>query len=188
MKKSILVLAATCLSAAILPGHMNAQGITKQTGLIGSQTENAPLQVGAFSYASFDPSTAKAADVNTISLKAIKDFKGRFVNAKDEKWYTINGGFMTYFNQDGFGNRAFYDKKGHWTASMKFCSENKLPHDIRAVVKSTYYDFTITTIEVIEIPEHRVYLVHLEDATKIKVVRVSEDGEMDTLEDFTKAS
>jgi hypothetical protein len=186
MKKSILVLALGCVSAAILPGHSVAQGIRNQTSLEGTQSNEAPIQVAAFSYNSFDPAIANAADVSVVSLKAIKDFKGRFANAKDEKWYTLKGGFLSYFTQEGSAVRAIYDKKGHWQASLKFCSENKLPHDIRAIVKSTYYDFAISVVELIEVPDHCVYIVHLEDATNIKIVRVNEESEMDVLEDYIK--
>ncbi|HMI63045.1 MAG TPA: hypothetical protein VK518_19140, partial [Puia sp.] len=68
----------------------------------------------------------------------------------------------------------------------KDLSEKQLPRDVRAIVKSTYYDFVITLVRIIEIPDHMVYLVHMEDENSIKIVRVSEEYEMDVLEEFTK--
>ncbi|HEX9510061.1 MAG TPA: hypothetical protein VF939_06230 [Puia sp.] len=184
MKKSILVLVVGCVSAAILPGRLFSQDIRNQNDLASTQSNNKPVKAAASSYSS---SADNAADVNTISLKAIKDFRSRFSGVKDEKWYTLKSGFISYFTQDGFLNRAYYDKKGHWTGSLKYCSENKLPRDIRAIVKSTYYDFTITVIEIAEIPDHLVYLIHLEDAKNTKIVRVSGDGDMDVYQEFTKS-
>lgn len=184
MKKSILLLAVGCVSAAIFSDHVLAQSIRTQADVASAQTNHTPAPVAASSDSSF----ANTADASTISLKAIKDFKGRFTDAKDEKWLTINSGFLAYFTQDGFKDRAYYDKKGRWQYSLKFCDEKKLPRDIRAVVKSTYYDFAITLVEIIEIPAHLVYLVHLEDTTNLKIIRVSEEGEMDIFQEFTKAN
>src|SRR5580692_70331 len=177
MKKSILVLAVVYLTTATTADHAFAQSLNNQAASRNNQMGSAPIQTVDFTYNSFDPSSAKPAEVSEINLKAIKDFKGRFASAKGENWYTVKGGFVSYFTMDGFGDRAFYDKKGHWQGTLKFCAENKLPANIRATVKSTYYDFAITIIEIVEVPDHLAYLVHLEDKTSIKIVRVSEEGE-----------
>ena len=187
MKKSILLLAIGCLSAAMLPGIITAQSLSNHENPKSAQTNIAPVQVTPFSYASFDPSTPSLPDLSSVNLKAVKDFKGRFATVKDEKWFSVNGGFMTYFTQDGFGERVFYSKKGHWQGSLRFCSENKLPQSIRATVRSIYFDFNITIVELVEVPGHMVYIIHLEDATNIKIIRVSEEGEMDIMEEYTKA-
>jgi hypothetical protein len=61
-----------------------------------------------------------------------------------------------------------------------------MSRDIRAQVKSTYYDYTITLVEEIEqINNPLVYLVHLADASTWKIVSVC-DGEMETVQDFRK--
>ena len=61
-----------------------------------------------------------------------------------------------------------------------------MPRAVRAQVKSTYYDCTITQIEEIELPGGPVvYLVHMYDATTWKNVRIR-DGEMDLVEEFDK--
>jgi len=187
MKKSILVLAVGCISAAMLPGHVLAQGSKNDISFTGAQNNNAPVRVVPFTYHALETADKASLEASMINVKAIKDFKGRFANAKDEKWYTVKGGLMTYFSLDGFGNRAFYDKRGHWLSSLKFFGEDKLPAGVRSIVKSSYYDFSISLVELIEIPEHFVYVIHLENATNIKIVRVSEEGEMDVLQEFTKA-
>jgi hypothetical protein len=186
MKKSTLVLAVVFLTAAMTSGHAFAQSLSNQVPSNNKQLGSAPVQMVDFTYNSFDPSSASPARMNEINVKAIRDFKGRFSTAKNENWYTVKGGFVSYFTLDGFGDRAFYDKKGHWQGTLRFCAENKLPVNIRATVKSTYYDFAITIIEIVEVPDHLAYLVHLEDKTSIKIVRVSEEGEMDVLEDYIK--
>jgi len=179
MKKTLLLIAVGCISAALISGHLCAQDQKDQTALASSATVKAPSATAA------GTSSANTAS-STISLRAMKDFKSRFTNAKDELWFPINTGFVAYFKEDGFQQRIYYDKKGRWEASMRDLTEKQLPRDVRAIVKSSYYDFTITLARVIEVPDHKVYIIHLEDENNILIVRVSEFGEMDVLEEFTK--
>jgi len=180
MKKTLLLIAAGCISAALISGHLCAQDSKDQATLASAAT------------ASAKPATASNSSLantsnSTISLRAIKDFKGRFTNAKGEQWFPIETGFVAYFKVDEFQQRIFYDKKGRWQSSLRCLSEKQLPRDIRAIVKSTYYDFVITLVQIVEIPNHMVYLVHLEDENSLRIVRVSEEGEMDILEEYVKA-
>jgi hypothetical protein len=187
MKKSILVLAVGCLSAAILPGHAFAQDIGNQSDVAGTQTHISSAQPAAPSNkVSSNGATAVAVEAGTISMKAIKDFKDRFTGVTDEKWFSLHGGFEATCIQDGFTNRAYYDKKGHWQYSLKFCTEKKIPVFVRSMVRRAYYDFTITLVQVIEIPGHTAYMLHLEDETTHKIIRVTEEGEMDVYEEFLK--
>ncbi|MEO6960598.1 MAG: hypothetical protein ABIY90_01450, partial [Puia sp.] len=68
-----------------------------------------------------------------------------------------------------------------------YYSEDKLPREIRAIVKSTYYDFTITVVEDVQTRVNGVYLIYLEDKTSIKIVRVTRDGDMDVFKEITKS-
>jgi hypothetical protein len=179
MKKTLLLIAAGCMSAALISGQLRAQDSKDQATLASTAT---PRALPATTSNSSLANTANS----TVSLRATKDFKGRFTNAKGEQWFPIETGFTASFTVDGFRQRAFYDKKGRWQSSMKDLSEKQLPHDVRDVVKRTYYDFAITLVRIIEIPGHMVYLVYMEDENSIKIVRVSEEYEMDVLEEFTK--
>jgi hypothetical protein len=125
-------------------------------------------------------------DAKNINAKAIKDFQGRFNGASNTMWFADNNGFVSYFVKDGYGNRAFYDKKGHWQYSLLFYGEDKLPKDIRSTIRSTYYDLSITLVEEVQTTEGMAYVVHLEDKTNIKILRVSKDGEMEIMQELTK--
>ena len=89
-------------------------------------------------------------DAKNINTKALKDFGDRFNSPNDAKWFSDANGFVSYFVKDGYGDRAFYDKKGHWQYSLIFYGEDKLPRDIRAIVKSTYFDMNITLVEEVQ--------------------------------------
>jgi hypothetical protein len=188
MKKTILALAVGCVSAAMLPAYVFAQATGNQADMASLQTHIASTpSTASSSGATSHGSSASTAGGGTISLKAIRDFKDRFANVTDEKWYPSGDGFVVYFTQDDFRNRVYYDKKGRWLYSMTCCDEKKLPRDVRGMVKRAYYDFAITLVQVIEIPGHIAYLVHIEDATSFKIIRVTEDGDMDVYQEFTKA-
>ena len=63
-------------------------------------------------------------------------------------------------------------------------------HEIRHVVKSTYYDYKIVYAQEIETADSEgvpTYVVCLEDKTKIKMIRIH-DGEMSQWKEFTKTN
>ena len=125
-------------------------------------------------------------DTKKINSKAIKDFESRFGDANNAKWFSDNNGFVSYFVKDGYGDRAFYDKKGHWQYSLIFFGEDKLPRDVRAAVRSTYYDMPITLVEEVQTTEARVYIIHVEDKSNIKILKVNDEGEMEIMQELTK--
>jgi hypothetical protein len=181
MKKATF-LSAAFLSAALISGHLYAQDSKTQPDLAVNQPRNAS---GTAPSGTVLPHELA---VSSLSVRAIKDFKSRFTQVEDESWGLADKGFCVCFTNQGFKVRAYYDRRGNWQASLKYCDESQLPFFIRDVVKRTYYDLAITLVNIIQVPEHTAYLVHLEDKKTIKIVRVSEDGEMDLLNDYIKAN
>jgi hypothetical protein len=124
-------------------------------------------------------------DAKKINSKVIKDFESRFANA-NAKWFSDNNGFVSYFVKDGYGDRAFYDKKGRWQYSLIIFGEDKLPRDVRATVRSTYYDMPITLVEEVQTNDARVYIIHVEDKSNIKILKVNDECEMEVMQELTK--
>jgi hypothetical protein len=177
-----MLLTAAGLSAAMTSGQVFAQDIRNQADLAGmtlSKTQAAPAGLP-------DAPSVSTAAVSTINLHAVKDFKARFGKVQDEQWSTMDKGFFAYFSLGGYRERAYYDRKGHWQASLVYADEHKLPANIRSLVRRAYYDQPITFVQVIEVPDHIIYLVYVEDKTTLKILRVSEEGEIDVMKDFTK--
>ena len=186
MKKILIALTLGCISFSALIGFANAQSTGNVYAFTATPTFAKSIQrIAAQENPSYlDTSNARLG--STISVKAIKDFKTRFAAATNERWFNVAGGYMTYFKLNGFSSRVFYDKKGRWQSSLTCASEDKLPRDLRTIVKSTYFDFAITQVEDVETVENGVYLVYLEDKTSIKIIRITKDGVMDTMQDFIK--
>jgi hypothetical protein len=128
------------------------------------------------------------ADATTsISTKTLKNFSKEFHNATNAEWFQLkNSETMCRFFENGILNWAFYQSKGNIIASVKGYSEKDLPADVRRSIKSTYYDYNITFTQQINMPGvETVYIVHLEDAQTIKVLRLQGD-EIDVLQELKK--
>jgi hypothetical protein len=164
--KRILMVAVIILSA--ITSNLYAQQASKSLGL--DQVKS--LQNGS-------------GYLNHLSTKAARDFAERFPEVEG-KWFAAKNGFVVRFVIDSIGCRAAYDARGNWVYTIRVYGEWKMPKQVRHLVKSTYYDYTITQVEEIDRPnEHKVYLVHMYDATTWKNVQVR-DGEMLLVEDFKK--
>ena len=126
------------------------------------------------------------AELTHVNARAVNDFKSRFDKVLNEKWYAIPDGFESYFNMDGCGDRALYDKKGRWQGTIKTYKEDQLPTEVRKLVKGVYFDYSISMVEEVDIPGNFVYLIHLEDKTSFKIIRVNQDFELDVMQEFQK--
>jgi len=85
---------------------------------------------------------------NEINISAVRDFINRFDEVNNALWFAIpKGGYEAYFVRDGYGDRVIYDKSGGWLMSLITYDEDKCPRDIRAAVKSMFFDFDIILIE-----------------------------------------
>ncbi len=124
--------------------------------------------------------------LNSINVKAVRDFDLAFVNATDKHWYVLEDGFVVYFIMNRIQMKTFYDKKGNRMHTLRFYSEEKLPFDVRDLVKRNYYDCHIYLVIEIDKDNKTVYLVKMEDKNSWKMVRVADD-ELTEVENFRKS-
>lgn len=126
-------------------------------------------------------------DEKKINARAHKDFEVRFNQVDDARWfYDPKVGFISYFVRGGYGNRVIYDKKGRWLYSLIMYSEDGLPRDIRAQIKSTYFDFAITLVEEVQTTKGTEYVVYLTDKSTIRILKLNRDGDIQTLQEMEK--
>ncbi len=125
------------------------------------------------------------AEASGVSLKAIKYFNKEFKDATSVHWYKISDGFIATCLVNGKKSRMYYDRKSHWTGTIFYYFEKDLPRDIRALVKSTYYDYTITIVEEVHIADKVIYRIHLEDENSWKTISIDNE-EMNVVEDLRK--
>jgi hypothetical protein len=125
-------------------------------------------------------------DITKVNARALKDFQNRFSDVGGAKWFSDENGYYSYFNKDGFNDRAFYNKNGRWLYSLIYKTEDKLPEDLRATIKSVYFDWTINVIEEIRTNDGVVYVVYLEDKSNFRVLKVSAENEIETIVNLIK--
>jgi hypothetical protein len=185
MKKTLFALSIGFISLAALGNCVYAQNSNQpvafndakhfKTSVRNMAALESPAFMGTF-----------VSDAKNINTKAVKDFQGRFNTATNTMWFSDNNGFVSYFIQNGYGDRAYYDKKGRWEYSLIFYGQDKLPREIRSAVRSTYFDLDITLVEEVQTTEGMVYIVHVEDKSNIKILKVSKDGDMEIMQELTK--
>jgi hypothetical protein len=122
-----------------------------------------------------------------VHQKAVKDLAKSFKSLTGEKWYVLRDGFVAMFSLNGSDHQVCYDKKGNWLLTIRSYGEANLDHDVRHIVKSTYYDYEINLVQEVETPTApKIYIVQLVSKTEIVSVKVI-DGEMQVLQKFIKS-
>src|ERR1700729_2756774 len=156
MKKTFLIFAMGLIPAVALLSNTYAQHSSVRTLLIKDAANL--LSIPVTDTAAARPANFTDAGISSINVKAIKSFDKTFKGVSNVSWYTTAGGYGATFTQDENLNRAYYDKKGNLTFTISYYNGKKLPHDIRAMVKSTYYDCAISLVEEIHGGAQVVYI------------------------------
>lgn len=127
-------------------------------------------------------------NVNMVNAKALKNFRHQY-KVNDERWILGTDCYIACFKLDNVSNSIYFDKKGHWFGSLKIYGEDKMPKDIRKMIKQEYYDYKITAVQEVEVYEsHSVptYFVTIEDDKNVKQIRI-EDGGMEVYKEFQRS-
>lgn len=131
-------------------------------------------------------STGSSGHSNAVSDRVSKKFEKSFANVTDAVWAKEANGFTVRFTSNGIQNWALFTKRGNYQGGIRYYTETELPAAIRHQVKSTYYDFAITTVKEVSYSGTTAYLVTIADETTWKVIRVI-DGAMEVWEAYKKA-
>jgi hypothetical protein len=124
--------------------------------------------------------------LNDINIRAMRDFVSRYGDVADAAWHRSNDNYVAVFYKDSIQNRVIYTNRGDLSYIMKYYEENRMPRNIRAQVKSIYFDYKIFVVQEIETPDHpTVYIVNLQGDTDWKKVKLCQ-GEMEVLEEFRR--
>ena len=123
---------------------------------------------------------------NEIDSRAKRDFSNTYKNVSNEIWTVTDEGYNVNFSIDEIRYSIRYDKKGYRLFTLRKYSEKQLPKNIRTLVRSTYFDYSIKSVdEIVKSLNPPVYVVLLEGDKEWIKVRV-EDGEMTEIEKIDK--
>jgi len=121
----------------------------------------------------------------TVNMKAVKHFTKQFGANNEAKWYQTSEAFVAQFISKGTETKVMYDLKGNWHSTLRTYNEDKMPFDVRDLVKSTYYDFNIMVVYEITHTDNVTYILKIQDSKTIKTLRVR-DGNMEVIGDYTR--
>ena len=126
-----------------------------------------------------------AFSVEPAAVKASRDFVQRAGDQKDEHWYKAIGGYEAEYAEGPVKAFYRYDKKGHWVYSILTYGEDRMPDNVRDLVRRNYYDYSISWVKEVSEAQDVVYVAHIENNKSWKEVAVQE-GEMRVLKEFCK--
>jgi len=121
----------------------------------------------------------------TVSQKVAEAFASLFKGAEAPKWYKSDQNYVVDFIMNNQVNKAEFTKKGYLVYHMAFGNEKQMPTDIRTIIKSKYFDFTINSTVRITYNEKSAWIVNIEDSGHFLVLRVV-DGVMDVVDKIAK--
>ena len=112
------------------------------------------------------------------AIKAAREFWKKYGAGKDESWYKLEAGFLAEFTEGAIRCKSVFDRKGNWLYSIKEYGEKELPKEVRDLVRSVYYDYSIGWIKEVSQNQSLVYVVHIFAGPDWKDLLV-QDGEME---------
>jgi len=173
MKKDLLSIVAAGITALLMFGNAGAQSALNNSSTVGTDfttANSANIKTGI-----------SAADVN---FRVLKDFQKRFATT-NVAWQETDKGYIARFSANSIETMVAYGKHGNWFYTIRRYNEQNLPADIRALVKSTYYDYTFFHIDEVNIREqdNTIYILLLKNNKDFKVVRVC-DNEMEVINEY----
>jgi hypothetical protein len=174
MKKIFLALTATSvfLLSVVTKTHAQAQDAIA-SAKTGKTTTSESI------------ASASNAKASKMASRALKDFQKSFQDVANADWTaTSEGGFVANFTENNVKSTVYYNSNGRWMHTIKRYDEKQLPKDIRQLVRSTYYDYNITSVEEVNVNLQVIYLVHIHGENHSKTLRIA-DGEMDVIQDLT---
>ena len=127
-------------------------------------------------------------DLKDVNEKAVKKFEKEFPNVNQPSWYKAEDGYIATFKTDDVLTKVSYDEKGRYLHTIHYYGEKMLPKDVRQIIKSVYYDYSITSVVEIHSNEtygETTYVVTIEDASSMKILQIS-NFEILSIKDYKK--
>lgn len=122
---------------------------------------------------------------SNVTEKVTESFNSFFKDAYDQRWFKADKNFLVKFMASDQKNTALFKKNGNLIYHISYGHEKDLPAEIRKLVKSNYVDFSITSAIKVEQDDRKIWVVNLEDAKKLILVRV-ENEELEEVASYDK--
>jgi len=120
---------------------------------------------------------------NEVSRKAIQHFNELYKNS-NPSWQRLGNNFLATLVQDNKYIKALFAPNGFLYYHISSGSERDMPGDVRRLVKSTYFDYTITSVKQVTSDNKTAWLVNMQDDRDLVIIKVV-DNQMEEVEQYT---
>ena len=93
----------------------------------------------------------------------------------------ISNDFLVNFKTGNVSTRALFSKTDALLYTINYSLEKNMPRDVYQQVRSTYYNYQITSVVKMMINKHKVCIENVKDSTNYINLRV-EDGEIEVMQ------
>jgi hypothetical protein len=178
MKSGISILLAGVLCAAVTNNNLYGQPVKADL-----------LNRNSLVY--IDPESGKDLEKKSyvsrrVNPRALRNFLEEYKDFDSVRWNQTDKGSSASFMLDEVEIITSYDKDGNRVGKRKVYKENRLPWEVRNLVKRYYYDYRIANIVELIKPDQTIYVVTMEDQTTWVQVKVI-DLKMELVNKFFKS-
>ena len=175
MKKNIANCVAIMLIAFAVSTSANAQGIA-----MNDKSKENSL------YTSTDKGqTSEVNRVSEVNSKILRNFYRTYGEKTDATWSKTDNGFAVSFQNNEMKTNVYYRNSGAIDYKINYYFEDQLPKEIRHLIKSNFYDYSITQVSEVHKDDSIGYYVKIEDKHSIKTVRIMNE-EWEVVESLVK--
>jgi hypothetical protein len=177
--KNIFFTLFTSISVSIIMGAVaNAQTVNNATTSSNSSVKDIPAV-----------EVRKADDpgfhyFNEIHARAIREFLKDYQDVQNVKWFKYKKGYVATFVRDSITTRLYYNKRGDFDVQLRYFNENRLPIEVRDLVRNRYYNFSIFQVCEVSGFDKIYYQIKIRDNNFCKVINVV-DGEIKVMVKYT---
>jgi hypothetical protein len=119
----------------------------------------------------------------SINKKIEKYFTRNFAAIPAGTWSMAGKNFHYRFYLNGIPAEALFAKNGYLIYLVRHGNEKNMSSDVRQIVKSKYFDYTITNAIEVKQNGEDIWILKMKENSDHLTVRV-EDGQMEVVENF----
>ena len=128
--------------------------------------------------------------LSDINDRAIKNFRRNYPGVNNEEWSLgANHAYMAQFSISNIKTLVVYDRNGVFDHSLAYYNEEKMPSDVRQIVKSVYYDYAIISVAEVNInvlDAQTIYIINVQGKKDWMLLTIS-NSEILKVEKFNRS-
>ena len=138
-------------------------------------------------YAARVPITGKNVAPMSASQRAKAHFILNYKEVSDASWYNAtDNSIYCIFQKDNTVDRVFYDGQGYWRYTLVSYDPSMLDDHLKEMIRNQFEGYHISYVnEVRSEYEEPVYMINIENAGRIKVIKIVND-EIEVNQDLIK--